>query len=175
MSVFINIALLVLILLQLGNSQESSSRLGSMYGPMIKGTEGGGIRRSSPTADIKEDTLRLRYNEAYALFSGSPFQKEYYNGIFANIKMKSIIRGDIDTTKYPSIFLGTLEKRCPNIKIDMNKDYLWLGLIAFTKDPYMLYLKCENILLDTPENRQKLIKEYEKMVIINPAKSPQPE
>jgi hypothetical protein len=115
---------------------------------------------------ISGDTLKLRSDEAYAVFSGSPLQEDNFGRIFTDIRIKSIIRGNIDTINYPSIGIGNLEEDCPNMNIKMNKNYLVIGFILFTGGPGMPYLNCEDILLDTPKNRHKLIKKYNRKIVV---------
>jgi hypothetical protein len=89
------------------------------------------------------------------------------------IKIKSVIRRTInESTFWPSnIAVYFPEKGCSDNKFEVNKDYLFLNVNVFGEDinPYM---ECENILPDTPENREILIKKYEKTIII---KEPKPD
>jgi len=178
---------LVLVLFLLGNSEEPNCPSGlfgdpenlpngwilldpcTLLGPMLQFEPHGHFPVTVRKADISGDTLRLKSDEAYAVFSGSPIQEENFGAIITDIKVKSIIRGDIDTTNYPIIGIGFIEEYCPNVVIDTNQNYLVFSHIVYDVgrgEGSTLGLKCENILLDTPKNRHKLAKKYNKMVVI---------
>lgn len=141
-------------------------------------SHGSYIRMPERVPNINGDTLILKHDESYALFSGmlSNSPKEGNKAKYAseapylNIKINNVIRGNIDTTNHPSIALGALEVRCPNNKFEIGKNYLMLDYIVHDRGSIVPKITCENILPDTPENREKLIKEYEKKVIINEPK-----
>jgi hypothetical protein len=117
------------------------------------------------------DTLRLSHDEAYVLFNGA-IQEPFYKIACNDIKIKSVIRGDYDTTEYKSIIrLFTPGIICFNKKSDLSKDYLVLIIIVYEKDHSYSSINCEEILNDTPENREILIKKYGKTIII---KEPKP-
>jgi hypothetical protein len=172
MNAFIKKAiLLTLILFLTGNAQELPECFEEIspfewIGCPVQREPHGHIKAREP--DISGDTLKLKSDEAYAVFSGSLFQRSVNNDpdeIFTDIRVKSIIRGNIDTTNHPSILLN-LEWRCPNINIKMNKDYLVLSFIVFTRDPHTPNLECEDVLIDTPKNRHKLIKKYNGKIVV---------
>ena len=162
------IILPILVLLLLGYSQElPKSKL------IIPDMVGGPVGVNSPfrKPDIKGDTVRLRHDESYALFSGT-FQKKI-NPFYVpekEFKVRTVIRGDIDTTANNRSIIKIYGLICSDIKLEVNKDYLILNAIQHDNSrisPYISPLtKCEDIPPDTPENRQKLIEKYEEKIVI---------
>jgi hypothetical protein len=125
------------------------------------------------------DTLKLKHNETYALFIGSPLEVEYSWSDYRYFKIKSIIRGDVDTANgsiIETIFIN-IKKQCPANKFETNKGYLILSIVLDRKEyPNLAQYKtkllgpnpieCEDILPDTPENRKKLIEKYDDIKVI---------
>lgn len=143
-----------------------------LSGP-IKGTGGSNALFRKP--DISGDTVRLRHDESYVLFIGV-FQ-EIINASYGyrEFKVKSVIRGSVDTTasNWSIVRMYNL-KICSDIKFEVGKDYLVLEAIQYDRPRIGHYVsplkKCEDILPDTPENRQKLIKKYEEKIIMRKPK-----
>jgi len=136
-------------------------------------------RRSHPhimvnTPKIRNDTLWISHNETYALYSNT-FQEGWA------IKIDSMIRGELDTTNYlPIIRQRTVKVSCHGNKLEMNKSYLMLNVIEYQNKKegekgslVSLEYGCENILPDTPENREMLIKRYDRITIIKDKPKPE--
>jgi len=163
----------------------SALNIGEMRGAQFGGSSHG----DNPRLRIKGDTAWRSNNETYVLFIGTLLEKKFPNRVYRSFKIKSVIRGDFDTANYLPIItafdypMSPLEYRCTNIKFETNKDYLILNVIEYQKGRRSVpnrdtvgsssrFTKCENILPDTPENREKLIEKYEKTIII---KEPKPD
>jgi hypothetical protein len=140
------------------------------------GKPGGGYKPKGSGITVKGhknsgDTLWLPHDRTYALFSGTPIEVSHS---WWKFKINSVIRGDFDTTGYWSTTIGlfNLSERCPT-KIEANKNYLVLNVLLYRKEAARNpSAKCEDVLPDTPENREILIKKYEKTIII---KEPKPD
>jgi hypothetical protein len=159
----VKIVVLTLILFFSCYSQEEPSSIGDMRGRSTYKPKGSGI---SKKINIRGDTLKLGSHETYALFSGVLLEIIYPH---MNFGIKSIIRGDIDTANYSRSIVAIYNflLSCPDNKFETNKNYLVLNVFMQGKDsPFSPYENCENILPDTPENREILVKKYEKTIII---------
>jgi hypothetical protein len=121
------------------------------------------------------DTIKLEHDQSYALFSGTFQEIKNASYVYREFRVKSVIRGSIDTTTNNRSIIKVYElKICSDIKFDVGKDYLVLDAIKYDVSsiaPYIPELeKCEGIFPDTPENRQKLIEKYDEKVVIRKPK-----
>ena len=166
------IILLILTLFLSCYSQESSKSVLSdeVRKFTLSSTHSGIDEMKSPRSpDISGDTIRLFHNETYALFSGAFQEIKYLSRVYREIKMNSVIRGNVDIPINSIIGISNFRNRCPDDAFELNKDYLMLNVIIYGKTSIIPQRKkCEDYLIlpDTPENREKLIKKYEEKIII---------
>jgi hypothetical protein len=109
-----------------------------------------------------DDKIRVSHDENLILFSGKLLDINPYHRYWEFKINYTIEYEGIDTTERGSIIrISNLKYWCPDNKFEANKDYLVLAPIHKKNILAPFIVKCKNILLDTPKNKEILTKEYE--------------
>jgi hypothetical protein len=108
-----------------------------------------------------DDKIRVSFDENYVLLSGTLLDINP-SSRYWQFKINYMSHLDGDTTNQGSIIrISNLKYWCPDNKFEVNKKYLAFAHVHKKDSLVPLIIKCENILLDTPKNKEKFKKKYE--------------